>query len=108
MKVNVHVRHTEIPQAMKDYIEKKSAKFFRYFDRIQEVLVVIEAIKFSFEVEFIIKSDLFSIQAKERGADLRATIDQTIHIIERKLKKEKDKIIKDKKHSRQSLRHNTI
>lgn len=106
MQLNIHVRHTEIPQAIKDYIEKKSKKFSRFFDRIQEILVIIEEVKFSFEVEFIIKSDLFTVQAKERGTDLRSTIDQVIHIVERKLKKEKDKIIKDKKRTRQSLRHN--
>ena len=104
MQVRVSVRHTDIPGNMKEYIEKKSAKFQRYFERIQEVHVIVEQVKFSYVVEFILKSDLFSIQAKETGSDLRTLVDKVVHIMERKVKREKDKIVKDKKHSRDSLR----
>jgi putative sigma-54 modulation protein len=89
---------------MKDYIEKKAGKFTRYFDRIQEVQVVIEQVKFNYELEFILKADLFTIQAREKGTDLRSIVDQATHVIERKLKKEKDKIIKQKQHSRETVR----
>ncbi len=104
MQVKLNVRHTEIPVSMKEYINNKVGKFSRYFERIQEIHVVVEQIKFNFEVEIILKSDLFSVQAKEMGSDLRSTVDKVVHIIERKIKKEKDRIIKEKKHNRESLR----
>ncbi len=104
MEFKVNVRHTDISQDMKAYMEQKAKKLLRYLDRIQEVNVIIEPIKYSFEVEMLITTDLFSLTAKQQGNDLRSTFDRTFHTVERKLKREKDKIVKDKKHTRETLR----
>ena len=104
MQVRISARHTEIPDGIKEYIEKKASKLERYFERIQEVQAVIEPVKYNFSVEFIVKSDLFTIQATETSTDLRSAIDQVCHVLERKIKKEKDKIVKVKKHTRDTVR----
>ena len=104
MLVKISARHNDVPDTMKTYIENKVAKLTRYFERIQEVQVIIETIKFNFLVEINIISDLFYITAKEQDTDLRATVDKLIHVAERKLKKEKDKIVKVKKHTHDTVR----
>ncbi|MCX7765355.1 MAG: ribosome-associated translation inhibitor RaiA [Candidatus Sumerlaeia bacterium] len=104
MQVRITARHMELDPALKVRLEKKLAKLSRYFERIQEVQVIIEQVKFSYQVEILVYSDLFTIQAKEQDTEPLTTFIKALHTIERKLKKEKDKIIKNKKHSRTTIR----
>ncbi len=104
MQVRITARHMEIDPVLKARMEKKLAKLPRYFGRIQEVQVIIEQVKFRYQVEILVYSDLFTVQAKEQETEPLTTFVKALHIIERKLKKEKDKIIKNKKHSRKTIR----
>lgn len=103
-QVRISVRHSEISPQLKALIEKKLAKLERYFERIQEIQVILEPVRYSFQVELLVKSTLFTIQAKEQDIDPKSTFIKALHTIERKLKKEKEKIIQSKKQSRLTIR----
>ncbi len=104
MQVRFSVRHTDLTPELKSYIEEKLDKLPHYFDRLQEVQVIIEQVKYSFQVELIVISDLFRIQAREQDKELRTTFVKALRVIEQKLKKEKEKIVKEKKHTRTTIR----
>ena len=54
MQIKISGKHLELTTANEEYAEKKLERLTRYFDRIQQVDVVIEKVKNVYCVEIII------------------------------------------------------
>ena len=98
MIVVVSSRHMEVTPPLKAFAEQKVSKLTRYYDRIQEIEVVIDAGKDSTRVEVIVNAEhknMFIAQVD--GTDAYAGIDQCVDKLERQLSDHKKKL-RNRKH----------
>jgi len=54
MEIKISGRHIEITPAIHDYAESKCSRFRRYFDRIQEITLVVDKHDRDLSVEIIV------------------------------------------------------
>jgi len=53
MQINISSKHMALTPAIEEYAQKKVERLTRYFDRIQQVDVVIDRLKNGYQVEII-------------------------------------------------------
>lgn len=93
MDFKVSGRNIEVTEAIKSYAEKKAGKLLRYFDRIQEITVVIGSRDRQFECEILVDIEhKDAVVAKAHADDLYASIDLATDKAERQLTDLKNKI----------------
>lgn len=98
MQFKISGRHMEITPAIREYANKKTDKLHRYFDRIQEIVVVVDTVDHSFEVEIIADVEHHDpIIARRTADDLYAAIDEAVDRMERQLTDLKEKL-RNRKH----------
>jgi len=96
--VVVSSRHMEISPALKSFAEQKVMKLTRYYDRIQEIEVVLDAAKDQMKVEIIVNAEHKNMFiAHQDGPDAYANIDECIDKLERQLTDHKTKV-RNRKH----------
>ena len=92
MVVTVSARHMDVTPALKAYAEEKANKLTKYYDRIQEIEVILSAAKDNTGVEMIVNaehSDVFI--AHHDVGDAYAGIDGCVDKLERQLSDHKKK-----------------
>lgn len=101
MNVVVSSRHMDVSPAIKQYAEEKAGKLTKYYDRIQEIEVTVDADKSktnALHVKVIVNGEhknLFT--AKEDGDDAYKLIDACVKNLERQLS-DHHKKVKNRKH----------
>jgi putative sigma-54 modulation protein len=99
MQIRFSAKHMNLTPAIEEYATKKIEKFTRYFDRVQEVEVLIDRAKNGYAFEIITNvagHDPFV--ATSDGEDLYACIDQGIDRSIRQLTDHKSRL-RDNKHN---------
>ena len=92
VNVVVSSRHMDITPPLKAYAEQKVGKLTRYYDRIQEIEVVLDSEKDHQRVEIIVNAEHKNIFiAHQEGPDAYANIDSCIDKLERQLTDHKSK-----------------
>ena len=92
MVVTVSARHMDVTPALKHYAEEKANKLTKYYDRIQEIEVVLDAGKDKTGVEMIVNAEhknMF-IATHDQG-DAYACVDAVVEKLERQLTEHKKK-----------------
>jgi putative sigma-54 modulation protein len=96
--VVVSSRHMDITPALKAFAEQKVAKLTRYYDRIQEIEVILDSTKDQVNVEVIVNAEHKNMFiAHANGEDAYANIDLCVDKLERQLTDHKTKI-RNRKH----------
>ena len=104
MIVTVASRHMDVTPALKSFAEQKANKLLKYYDRIQEIEVIMDAAKDTTRVEMIVNAEhkqMFIAHHEE--ADAYAAIDQCIDKLERQLTDHKEKV-RNRKHPQEQPR----
>ena len=99
MEIKISSKHMDLTPAIEDYAMRKIEKFPRFFDRIQQVEMVIDKAKNGYALEII--SDVAHHEpfiATSENEDLYACIDLGIDRSVRQLKDHKSKL-RDNKHT---------
>lgn len=100
MNIKVSGRHLDVTEPIRDYAQNKVGKLPRYFDRVQEIEVIIDKGEGRNEVVEVIVSaehtDRFV--AKVTGPDLYACIDDAVSKLERQLTDHKERL-RNRKHN---------
>ena len=92
MIVTISGRHMEVTEALKTYAEQKVSKLSKYYDRIQEIEVVMDASKDGTRVEVIVNAEHNAIFiAHHQQGDAYACIDGCVDKLERQLTDHKEK-----------------
>ncbi len=92
MQIHLTARHVEVTDDVRAYIDKKLEKLPRFYDRIHEIEVVLDAEAEQFSVEMIVRTDQrHTIVVRETGPDTFALVDVLIDKLERQLTKHKEK-----------------
>ena len=100
MKINVKSKHMEITPAIEQYAEKKVERLPRYFDRVQQIEVLIDREKKAYNVEIIVDVEKHdSFVATSEDEDLYAAIDVGVDRMIRQLTDHKKKLRDDKHHT---------
>jgi len=99
--VTISGRHMEVTEALKHYAEQKVGKLTKYFDRIQEIEVILDANKDGTRVEVIVNAEhnAMFIAHHDQG-DAYACIDGCVDKLERQLTDHKEKL-RNRKHPAQ-------
>ena len=100
MEIKIVSRHFDLAPDMRTFATTRAEKLLRYFDRIQQIELVIEKVKNNFQTECMTDvehHDLF-VSSSEH-VDLRTCIDQSLNRTERQLRHYKSRLRDDKHHS---------
>ena len=92
MHITITGRHIEVPQSVKDYVEKKISKLDKYFNRLIEVHVIIDKQRELYITEANIIGSNMRIFAKEESTDIHASVDKLIDTASKQLKTRRDKL----------------
>src|SRR5947209_4047351 len=101
--VRVKSRHMDVTPAIKSFAEQKASKLTKYFDRISEIEVVVDAgieksTREQSKVEIIVHVEHSnSLVAHHEGADAYASIDACVEKLERQLTDHKERL-RNRKH----------
>ena len=99
MQVKITSKHVPVTPAIEEYASKKIEKFPRYFNRIQQVEVVIDKARNGYSVEIITDVEHHEpFVATSTHEDLYACLDVGIDRSLRQLKDHKSKL-RDNKHN---------
>jgi len=91
----------EVTPALKTFAETKANKLLKYYDRIQEIEVILDAGKDRTSVEIIVNPEHKNMFiAHHNDGDAYACIDGCVDKLERQLTDHKDKI-RNRKHPEQ-------
>lgn len=102
MRYTITGRNIEVTPGLRDAVEEKVGKLDRYFTPDTEVLITLSVQKDKQKIEVTIPVKGSIIRAEEASNDMYVSIDLVEEIIERQIKKYKNKLI-DKKQSVQSF-----
>ncbi len=96
MKFVITGKNIEVTKALREIIEEKIGKLERYFSSDTEAIVTLSVQKEHQKIEVTIPVKGSIIRAEQESSDMYAAIDLVEEIIERQLKKYKNKIIESK------------
>lgn len=102
MRYTITGRNIEVTPGLRDAIQDKIGKLDRYFNPDTEVIVTLSVQKDKQNIEVTIPVKGSIIRAEESSSDMYVSIDLVEEIIERQIKKYKNKLI-DKKQSAQAF-----
>ena len=102
MRYTITGRNINVTPGIRKAVEEKIGKLARYFNPDTEVIVTLSVQKDKQKIEVTIPVKGNIIRAEESSSDMYASIDMVEEVIERQLKKYKNKLI-DKKQSAQAF-----
>ncbi|MCI8764969.1 MAG: ribosome-associated translation inhibitor RaiA [Lachnospiraceae bacterium] len=102
MRYTITGRNVNVTPGIRRAVEEKIGKLDRYFNPDTEVIVTLSVQKDKQKIEVTIPVKGNIIRAEESSSDMYASIDLVEEVIERQLKKYKNKLI-DKKQSAQAF-----
>ena len=97
MKFTISGRNIEVTEGLKTAVEDKIGKLEKYFSPDTEAIVTLSVEKDRQKIEVTIPVKGNIIRAEQSSSDMYVSIDLVEEVIERQLKKYKNKLI-DKKH----------
>lgn len=102
MRMVISGKHLEITDAIRDYAEKKVGKIKRYFDNILEVDITLSVEHTKSEgdkhiADVLIFANGTKIKASAADANLYASIDEVVDVLENQVTKYKEKL-RDNRH----------
>jgi len=104
MNIRITGRHSEVTPEIRSLIEKKVKKLVRYFKKIHEISVVLDQVKYRHVVEIVVKAGPITVQSTEENTDLVVTFDRVLSKVQRQLKKQKQRLIGNKKHLKKAAK----
>jgi len=95
MKINIKGRNVEVTAAIKEYVEKRLAKFDKMIAEAEEAYVTVLVQKDRHRVEVTIPLDGGVIlRGEEEGNNMYACIDEVVEKLERQVRKHKTRLAK--------------
>lgn len=92
MQPNITGHHVEITDALREFVTTKFAKLEQYFDRINQVYVVLSVEKVKQIAEATVHVNGGELHASSEQEDMYAAIDILVDKLARQLNKHKDKL----------------
>ena len=100
MKLQVTFRHMDPSDALREYLERKTARFAKIADKLIELHAVYAQEKLDTELELFTTLYGHTIKTVERGADPYAVTDVATEKIERQIHRVRDRMLDRNKQGR--------
>src|SRR5699024_22412 len=96
MRYNIRGNNVEVTDAIREYVIKKIGKLERYFDTTptSDVNVRLSVFNTDQRVEVTIPMPGLLLRAEESHADMYASIDLRVDIVERQIRRYNEKVIR--------------
>jgi putative sigma-54 modulation protein len=91
MQVKFRDMEGSLPQAAREYIEKKISKLERHFKNFRTATVVHEELRGRHAIEITLNGDGITLRAEDSTNDLRATVDRVVDKLEAQVARFKGK-----------------
>lgn len=90
---NIRGKNVEVTQNLREYVEKRVGKIVKYFDRMEDIFVLlsVEKDRQIVEVTAEIPNGLV-LRGEESTADMYSSIDLVVEKLERQIRKQKTKL----------------
>lgn len=92
MQLNITGQHVEVTAPLREYLNTKFAKLEHYFDRINQVYIVLKVEKVMQIAEATLHVNGGELHATSEADDMYASIDSLVDKLTRQLNKHKDKL----------------
>ena len=92
MKIKITGRHIDVSERLKDYAEKRIARFEKYFQQLIDIHLILYVEKLDHVAELIINGDSVQFHAREKAADLYSAIDLLIDKMDSQIIRFKERI----------------
>lgn len=92
MQLNITGQNVEVTDALRDFLNAKFVKLEQYFERINQVHIVLKVEKVAQVVDATLHVNGGELHASAEGQDMYAAIDGLIDKLARQLTKHKDKL----------------
>lgn len=92
MQLNITGQHVEITDPLRDFVNNKFAKLEHYFDRINQVYIVLKVERVLQVAEATLHVNGGELHATSEAEDMYAAIDGLIDKLSRQLTRHKDKL----------------
>lgn len=93
MQIKLTGRHVSVTDNMKDHAREKAEKLLRFFDRIQEIRVVLDQEGGKPSVEYVVDIELGDdLVAHDTSEDMFGSIDAVADKLERQLRRHKERL----------------
>ena len=92
MQLNITGHNVEITEPMREFINAKFSKLEQYFERINQVHIVLKVEKLTHISDATLHVNGGELHASAEGQDMYAAIDGLIDKLARQLTKHKDKL----------------
>lgn len=97
MALTVKGRNIEVTPALREYVEKRMAKFERMLEDMNEAVVTLSSTKGSDRVELTVPLRGIVLRCEEETDNMYASIDLVVEKLERQVRKYKTKLAKKNK-----------
>ncbi|HCW99607.1 MULTISPECIES: ribosome hibernation promoting factor [Pantoea] len=94
MQLNLTGQNVEITEALREFISNKFAKLEHYFDRINQVYIVLKVEKVTQVAEATLHVNGGELHATAEAEDMYAALDGLVDKLARQLTRHKDKLKK--------------
>ncbi|NLL81220.1 MAG: ribosome-associated translation inhibitor RaiA [Tissierellia bacterium] len=108
MKLNFAGKNMEVTKALRDVTEKKFSKLDKFFQKDVEGNVTFSTEKNRKIIEVTINLPGTILRAEESSDDMYASIDKTVDILERQVRKYKTKLQKRYQNNNQTIRFENV
>ncbi len=107
LPVTITLRHEQVTDSLREYVNKKIETLHLDYPRIIEAKAILDVQKNRHIAEIILFcANHITIEAHTEGADMYAAIDETIDKIDRRMRKQKTRLMKKHRpHRNESIRH---
>ena len=107
LPITITVRHEQITDSLREYVNKKVETLHLDYPRIIEAKAILDVQKNRHIAEIILFcANHITIEAHTAGTDMYAAIDETIDKIDRRMRKQKTRLLKKHRpHRNESIRH---
>ena len=99
MNITIIARHVTVHDDLKELVEKKLAKFDRYFPKGADAAVTFRRVRDNECMEITISVGATLFRAEESSADFRTSLTRCINVIEGQIRKNKTRLEKRMKSS---------
>lgn len=107
LPITITVRHEQVTDSLREYVNKKIETLHLDYPRIIEAKAILDVQKNRHVAEIILFcANHITIEAHTEGADMYAAIDETIDKIARRMRKHKTRLMKKHRpHRNESIRY---
>ncbi|MCP4957297.1 ribosome hibernation promoting factor [Photobacterium aquimaris] len=92
MQINITGHHVDVTDSLREYVSTKFEKLERFFDKINNVQVILNIEKMQQIAEATLHINAGEIHAKADSENMYAAIDELTDKLVRQLNKHKDKL----------------